>query len=227
MEYISKIASAIYNDIQSGLSGYNSTLNMSIEQLEDEVVQERLAVIKTYSAQNLIPVKDLIYSLNCIETDCKDLSKCCESTGSTPQLHFEIPQIINDFGEKAIDFIGSTDKNIKFKVYTNPSIFKYHQYKTRGANKPYVFIDTTPNEHNMYDGYIFNAPLLERLTVRAIFKDPRQLEQYSCCNFEEQDNMSFIESDIKDRLTKKKLAYYRQNVQTPIIIQQPNNQIPK
>jgi hypothetical protein len=46
---VNKLASAIYNDIQGGLQGYESTLNMSIEQLEDEVVEERLAVIKKYS----------------------------------------------------------------------------------------------------------------------------------------------------------------------------------
>ena len=52
---VSKIASAIFNDVQSGLQGYEASLNMSLEQLEDEVVEERLAVIKKYSLQNLIP----------------------------------------------------------------------------------------------------------------------------------------------------------------------------
>lgn len=46
---VSKIASAIYNDVQGGLQGYESTVNMSLEQLEDEVVEERLSVIKKYS----------------------------------------------------------------------------------------------------------------------------------------------------------------------------------
>jgi hypothetical protein len=39
---ISKLASAIYNDIVAGLSGYTSTPAISLEQLEDEVVEERL-----------------------------------------------------------------------------------------------------------------------------------------------------------------------------------------
>jgi hypothetical protein len=43
----------------------------------------------------------------------------------------------------------------------------------RGKDKPYVYIDTTPNENNMYDAFVFNAPLLKRLSVVAIFKDLR------------------------------------------------------
>ena len=215
---VSKIASAVFNDIISGLSGYESTINMSLDQLQDEVVEERLTVIKDYSLKNRIPIKDLLYSLNCIPVDCKSLDKCnCNGEDySKPVAHFEIPQILNDFGEDAISFIGSTDKSLKFKVYTNPISFKYHKFKKRGVNKPYVYIDTTPNEHNMYDGYIFNAPLLERLTVIAIFKDPRQLEQFACCDFQEQDNMSFLASEVKKRLIEKKLRYYRQLYQQPI-----------
>jgi hypothetical protein len=37
----------------------------------------------------------------------------------------------------------------------------------------------------MYDAFLFDAPMLERLTVIAIFKDPRQLEKFTCCGFSE------------------------------------------
>lgn len=43
---LDKITSAIYNDIQSGLAGMNANPTMSMEQLADEVVEERQAVIK-------------------------------------------------------------------------------------------------------------------------------------------------------------------------------------
>jgi len=33
-------------------------------------------------------------------------------------------------------------------------------YRKRGRNKPFVYIDTTPNENGMYDCFIFNAPLI-------------------------------------------------------------------
>ena len=43
---LSKIASAIYNDIMAGLSGMSANPTISLEQLEDEVIEERTAVIK-------------------------------------------------------------------------------------------------------------------------------------------------------------------------------------
>ena len=154
--------------------------------------------------------------------DFKPLSKCCESQQYGAEYpHFEIPQLVNDFGDDAISFIGSIDREISFKVYTDKS-YRYHKYKMRGKDKPYVFIDTTPNENNMYDGWVFNAPMLERLTVVGIFKDLRQVEDFSCC-FEDLNNISFIDAEIKERVTKKKLAYYRSNYISP----QPNDQIPR
>ena len=86
---VEKLASAIYNDVVSGLAGITSTPTISMEQLQDDVIDERLQIIKEYSLKNLIPKKDLLYSINCIETDCKSLDKCCSSSNySKPELHF-------------------------------------------------------------------------------------------------------------------------------------------
>jgi len=118
---VNKLAAAIYNDIVSGLAGITSTPTMSIEQLQDDVVDERLQIIKEYSMKNLVPRNDLLMSINCIQLDCKSLDKCpCSAGGySLPQLHFEIPQIINDLAQESVEFIGSVDRNIQFKIYTN------------------------------------------------------------------------------------------------------------
>lgn len=43
---ISKLASAIWNDIEAGLSNMNANPNLSLEQLEDEVIETREAVVK-------------------------------------------------------------------------------------------------------------------------------------------------------------------------------------
>ena len=149
---VSKLASAIYNDVMTGLAGITSAPAMSLQQLEDDIVDERLQIIKEYSLKNLIPRNDLLMSINCIQLDCKSLDKCSCGTSSytQPQLHFEIPQLVNDFAEEAVEFIGSVDKKIQFKVYTSPA-FQYHKYLRRGGNKPFVYIEPTPNENNMYD----------------------------------------------------------------------------
>ncbi len=218
---LKKITSAIYNDIVSGLAGITSSPTISLDQLEDDVIDERLQIIKEYSLRNLIPRNDLLMSINCIHTDCKSLDKCPNSiTYTPPQLHFEIPQIVNDLAQDSVEFIGSVDRAVAFKVYTNTS-FQYHKYKRRGANKPYVYIEPTPNENNFYDAWIFNAPLLEVVSVIAIFKDPRQLESFSCCAGDDLENYTFLSAEIKKRVTEKKIRYYRSFLVPPI----PNNQI--
>ena len=220
---LEQLKSAIYNDIVGGLNGITSNPNISMEQLEDDIIDERLIILKEFSMKNMIPRKDLMMSINCIELDCKSLDKCpCGgSTYTKPQLHFEIPQILNDFGEQSIEFVGSIDREVQFKVYTSTA-YQYHKYLRRGANKPYVYIEPTPNENNMYDAWVFNAPLMKRISVIGIFKDLRQLEQYNCCG-EDTLNYNFIDNEIKRRLTEKKIRYYRQLAGQPT----PNNQVAK
>lgn len=226
MSVVNKLASGIFNTIQGGLAGYNATLNISIEQLEQEVCETRLFIMKKYAMQNQLPLKDLYRSITCIEVDCASLDKClCSEDVSKPVAHFEIPQIFLDAKEGAIQFLGSTDKQVKFKVYTDPTIFKYHKYKTRGSKRPYVYIDITPNQNNMLDCYIFNAPLLERVTIIAIFKDIRDLDQFSCCNTDQEsiDNITWIDTEVRDLLTKQYVNYYRQLIQPP----HQNDQVPR
>lgn len=211
-----KLASAIYNDIVGGLRGYHNSFSLSIEQLIQDIVDERLLIIKEYSLKGILPSKDLYLSLNCIPVDCKDLNRCrCNKSDdecSQPVAHFEIPQVLTD----GIDYIGSTDGQNPFVVYTSSVMTRNHKYRKRGKNKPYVWIDTTPNENGMYDCFVFNAPLLSQVSVTAIFKDLRQLENFSCCNELQDDNMTFINSEIKKRVTQKKLLFYRQ-YQSPLL----------
>lgn len=207
---VEKLASAIKNDVLSGLRGFHTNLSLSDELLCQDVVDERLQILKEYSLKGVLPLKDLYVSINCIQVDCKNIEKCkCNKEFGTPTLHFEIPQILNDYGNLSIDYIGSVDKQLPFIFYTSTTAFRYHKYRKRGKEKPYVWIDTTPNENGMYDCFIFNAPLLNTISISAIFKDLRQLDEYGCCTGLQDDNMTFINNEIKKRLTEKKIRYYR------------------
>lgn len=210
---IEKLASAIRNDVVAGLRGYHTNLSMSIEQLCQDIVDERLQILKEYSLKGILPVRDLYLSINCIPVDCKSIERCrCkeQDTHSDPPVaHFEIPQILGDYGDLAIDYLGSTDRQFPFVVYTSSTAFRYHKYRKRGKTRPYVWIDTTPNKNGMYDCFVFNAPLLNQVSITAIFKDLRQLENYSCCVDMQDDNMSFVNDEIKRRVTQKKIQYYK------------------
>ena len=228
---IRRLADAIYNDVVSGLRGYHTNPSMSIEQLEQDVVDLRLLIIKEYMLKGILPIQDLLVSLNCIPVDCDNLDKCnCNSTGceSNPIAHFQIPQLLFDYGlKKAIYYIGTTDKQNSFLVYTKPfdRVSTIQKYRKRGKNKPWVYIDTTPNQDGLLDCYIFEAPLIKQVSVIAIFKDPRQLEEFQCdCSndltkdktTQMDSNFNFLDTVIKERLTKQKLYYYRQ-VSAPLL----------
>lgn len=232
---IRRIADAIANDVRSGLRDYHQNMSMSIEQLEQEVVEYRLLIIKEYMMKGILPIHDLLMSINCIPVDCGSLDKCnCNASncGSDPVAHFQIPQLLFDYGlKKAIYYIGSTDKQHPFIVYTKPMdiLSTIQKYRKRGKNRPWVYVDVTPNQEGLLDCYIFGAPLIKQVSVIGIFKDPRQLEDYQCnCQdeeFQEKDtqmdnNFNFIDIAIKERLTKLKLYYYRQQA-APLL---PNDQ---
>ena len=68
--------------------------------------------------------------------------------------------------------------------------------------------------------------MVSKITVVAIFKDLQQLNNYSCCNGVEFDNLvniSFIDNQVKQRVTEKKIKYYRQ-LSAQVL---PNDQTPK
>lgn len=226
--YIEKLASQIINDVVSGLRGYHQNISLNKEQVEDEIVATRLLIIKQWLAKGTFPIKDLLLAINCIEVDCESLERCrCRESecGDTPQAHFQIPQLITDYGKQAIDYIGSTDRMNKFNIITSLSEFRNKQYRKRGNKKPYVWIDYSPNQSGLLDCFIFNAPLISQVSVVAAFKDPRQISKIvSCCNNDDligpDVNMSYLDQLVKDKLTKEKLYYYRQVAAQML----PNNQ---
>ena len=230
---IERLADAVFNDIVSGLRGYHQNMSMSKEQLQEEIVQMRLAVIKEYMLKGILPIDDLVAAINCVPVDCDTLDKCkCRGpVCGNPIAHFQIPQVLLDYGiGNSIKYIGSPDKQHSFLVYTQniDKIRTYQKYRKRGKERPWVFIDVTPNQNGFLDCYIFNAPLIKQVSVVAIFKDPRQLEMFQCnCDgpsvngvTQMDNNMNFLDIVIKDRLTQQKLKYYRQYA-TPIL---PNDQ---
>ena len=215
--YIEKLASQIINDVVSGLRGYHSNLALNRDQLGDEIVACRLEILHQYFLKGIIPVKDLLIAINCVNVDCESLERCrCREYNEDDTLvaHFQIPQLISYYGKQAIEYIGSTDRRNRFQIITSLTELENRQYKKRGKDKPYVWIDPAPNANGMLDCFIFNAPFLEQVSVVGVFKDPRQLNQYNCCNTDELNgpdvNMSFVDQLVKDKLTKEKLYYYRQ-----------------
>ena len=214
---VNQIASAIINDLFSGnLVSLSNRAMISQEQIEDECIEARCAIIKDWYLKNILNLGDMIVAINCVEVDSKDQNKCsCMSSLANAKMakHFEIPQLMPGLGVDALAFVGSTDRSHAFKVYYNLEAIKYQQhyqkYRKRPNNKPFVYIEKTPNENGMYDCWIFDAPFVQYIAVIGIFKDPRQLEKYNCCDDIDYLEMGAISNEIKNRILQKKIQLYR------------------
>ena len=214
---VNQIASAIINALFSGnLVSLSNRSMISQDQIEDEVLETRSAVIKDWYLKNMLNLSDMMVAINCIEVDCKDQNKCsCISSLANAKMakHFEIPQLMPGLGSDALMFVGSTDRSNSFKIYYNLEAIKYQQhyqkYRKRPNSKPFVYIEKTPNENGMYDCWIFDAPFIQYIAVIGIFKDPRQLEKYNCCDDIDYLEMGAISNEIKNRILQKKIQLYR------------------
>jgi hypothetical protein len=51
--------------------------------------------------------------------------------------------------------------------------------------------------------------------VTAVFKDLRQLEQYTCCRDFEYLDFGIISDEVKNRIKQDKFVFYRQNPYQP------------
>jgi hypothetical protein len=201
---VEMIASAIMNHIYSGTAGLNSNMKISLEQLMDEVIAERNIILKEYLLKGIMNFQEMFLSINCVEVNCDYMSKCCELPVGEKALHFEIPPIMYINGVNTIKFIGSIDRKVKYTVYTDDS-YRYHQYKKRGANKPYVYVDTSVNANGNLDCYIFNLPMVKYISVVALFQDPRRLLEWDCCSNSEESilDLGLVSDEIIKRLTEK------------------------
>ena len=208
---IEAIASAIYNHLQNGTAGMNANPKISMDQLMDEVVAERDQILKEYLVSGIISLNDLYLALNCVEVNCDYMSKCCDLPIGEKAVHFEIPPIMHIEGSDTVKFIGSIDRQVKYRVYTNDA-WRYHKYNKRNANKPYVYLDTTVNSNGNIDGYIFNAPMVKYISVIALFKDPRRLMEWDCCGSDESYlDQGILSNEIIKRLSYKYLQWYKQS----------------
>lgn len=208
---LNEIASAVYNDLWGGnvIPPSNRSL-ISLEQLEDEAIEIRKSVIKEFYSRNMLSINDVAYSINCIEIDCKDTNRCpCKSLPGKVAQHFEIPRLMDGLGSSAILFVGSTDRTESYRVYSSLAASNFQRYKRRHSELPYVYIDRTPNENGMWDGWLMNAPLAKYISITAIFADPRDLEGFNCCQSEGYLEMGDLSQEIIRRMLVNKTQLYR------------------
>ena len=70
---------------------------------------------------------------------------------------------------------------------------------------------------------MFNAPFVKQIKVTAVFRDLRQLEEFTCCRDFEYLDFGIISDEVKNRVKKDKFTFYRQNLSQPY----PTNTVPR
>ena len=156
---VNQIASAIINDLFSGnLVSLSNRAMISQDQIADEVIETRNTVIKDWYLKNMLNLSDMATAINCVEVDCKDQNKCsCKELGVIKNAkHFEIPQLLSGLGSEALAYVGSTDRTHSYKIFYNREALDYYKYFQKYSrvkkNRPFVYIERTPNENGMFDG---------------------------------------------------------------------------
>lgn len=213
--------SAVYNLVMDGLKGASINSSLLIGQVEDEYINERLKVIEEINMVGKLNYKDLYLPLRGLKASCSKIERVCNDTGSTNGIkRIELPQIISSIGNKAINYFGAKDMTLNFRIYTDVNDLMCNRYRRSKNNNPYVWIDITPNENNMNDAFVFDAPYLADVSVIGAFKDMRQVESLGCCATSEIHNITSIDSEVIKRLAAKYIEAHRKLA----MVSRPNDQ---
>lgn len=217
---IEQLASIIYNNVVSGIDGNHIDMKFSMAQIEDDIINERLSVIKEYSLKGILPASDLMIKINCIELDEQPVNRVGEFEEFDGYYirHFEVPQIAYVYDRESISYVGGINGKESFPFYTDRHAWVNHRNKRFVKQRPHVFIDTATNFNNKYDCWLVSKDLIPEnslLTIVAIWKDPRDLITYQCCKDDEILNWTFLSTEIIKRMSEKYLRYYRMLYQPP------------
>ena len=217
---IEQLSSVIYNNVVSGIEGNHVDRKFSQAQIEDDIVNERLTIIKEYALKGILPANDLMIKINCVTLDDEPINRVgeFEEFDGYYVKHFQIPQVAFVYDKESIGYIGNINGKDSFPIYVDRHAWFNHRFKRFVRQRPHVFVDFATNTNNMYDGWIVSKTALPEdmlIAVIAIWKDPRDLINFQCCSNEEINNWTFISTEIIKRLTEKYLRYYRMFYQPP------------
>jgi len=220
-----EIASTIRNRVADGLSGNIVDQAFSIEQLLEEIDLQRADFANKYAIQGTkLDPKFLMQEIDILKLECRDLSEDCliGSHDSVPSI--KIPKIMPLFGESAIQYLGLVNMQEAFAVYYHPEDIRNHRVRIRTKNRPFAWVDLSPDKNDMLTIYLFNLGPhngLQYLKLRGIFEHPTRVN----INNPNASDMEYpaplhMQMAIIDALTEKYVRYYRQLNVPPV----PNTQ---
>lgn len=220
---LKQMASAIRNNVVSGLNGMSSTI-FSLEQLEDEIVLTASAVVVKLINEGILDAERLYQRIDGIKLECTDVSLNCDVPTDTCAPHFTIPNINRAVAEPIL-YLGSLDGDISFKIYYGRE-YRFHKYRLSTNKRPFAWISTQANSNGLYDVFLFNLGKynnLKYVSIDVLLDDPYEIlktdyyDQFASSEFYAP---KFVQADIINTLSQKYISFYRQLYQK----QPPNTQ---
>ena len=159
---IEQLSSVIYNNVVSGIEGNHVDRKFSQSQIEDDIVNERLTIIKEYALKGILPANDLMIKINCVTLDDEPINRIgeFEEFDGYYVKHFQIPQVAFVYDKESIGYIGNINGRDSFPIYVDRHAWFNHRFKRFVRQRPHVFVDFATNTNNMYDGWIVSKTAL-------------------------------------------------------------------
>ena len=213
---LNEITSTIRNKVADALSGNISNQAFSIKQLEEEVDIERAAYIQSYvDTGRKINPKYLYQTIDMLKLTCLDLA---QNVPCGFETHFDvpavkIPPIASTFDDSAVEYFGLMNKQEKFIVYYDTDDMIQHKYRQKTKKRPFIWIDTTPDEQGDMTSFFMNAGKysnLQYMSIRAIFEHPTRVGANSA-GFGDMEYPApgHIQKVIIKNITEEYIRYFR------------------
>lgn len=140
-----------------------------------KILEYRALYIRRDVEKNLFISNQIEQDLGCLDLEDVDAADCCDvEIGCTVKRTVDtIPTTIRFNYKDAITYVGSIDKTTSFKIIRpyDARWAKFNKYTNKG-NRAYLLND------KLY--VISGNPLLDKINVRGVFYDPRDVRPFIC-----------------------------------------------
>lgn len=168
----------IYNIKNIGSGGTQSDddwKKLSDRQLEFIINYTRSLLVKRDLDKQRTINPDLVQDLGCVELELVDPAECCEIDTECFILRTKdpIPKLLELQDRNTLEYVGTITKDKSFQIIpvARKRWMKYNKYTSKMPAAYYL------------NGYVYitNNTLLEEISIRGIFSDPRDVSRYNKC----------------------------------------------
>lgn len=209
---LEQIASAIRNNISSGLKGVGN-YTYSLEQIKDDISATRSQLILQYDDTKKPNIVHYAQKKSNIPLEITQYPLGGYEEAAQTVLTAKIPALAATNSNSAVLYLGPPDMSLNVRVYYDSNRVNTHKYTRVIKNRPYAFIDSAMDDDGQVPVYLFNlgpSPF-RSLTISAIFDDPIKLMEKEgiFSDAEEFPAPLAIQELIINEITSRYIAYYK------------------